>query len=599
MVAATSESEAAARGGPLNVGEGTRKGVPDTYKLRMYAEGRKTALIQEREPYMQDWQEASDYVDPSRGRFSSAQQPSTGENSSRRRRSRNKIINNTATICLRTAAAGFASHMTSKSRPWFEIEAPDSRINDLHSVRTWTAAATEEVRSVLAKSNFYKAMPDAYTEDVMFGVTAILMPAHPTEVIRFHPLTAGSYAIGLGADGQADTLYREFPRTAKQLLEEYGPDNLTDVIVEAAKKTPDRYFLVAALIEPNPDERPGLGPLGLQAEQYRPYRELIWISGNKDKRHGCLRIRGYYEKPFVAGRFAPLADEVYSPSPVLDSLGDIKQLQYQEGQKLRLIDLAAEPPLGLPTSMKNTPASLSPRSKTYHPDGQNAGKAEVLYEPNPNAIQFVMNDIRTTESRIQNAMFYPLFLMLSSLDDRERTATEIAERRDERATVLGPTVESVTDELLDQIVIRVFRELERRGRIAPAPPELSNHPLKIEYTSILAQAMKSAGITAIERSVSFVVSSVQATGDQSLLDKVDFDQAVDEISSRLSAPPSVIRSDEAVAKIRADRAQQQQMERMAQMAKPMADAANAFKTMAETVPEEGSAMEAMGMAGAM
>ena len=95
MVATTSEAEAAARSGPLNVGEGTRNGTPDSYKLRMYAEGRKTALIQEREPYMADWQEASEYVDPSRGRFSSAQQPSTGENSSRRRRSRNKIINNT------------------------------------------------------------------------------------------------------------------------------------------------------------------------------------------------------------------------------------------------------------------------------------------------------------------------------------------------------------------------------------------------------------------------------------------------------------------------------------------------------------------------
>src|SRR5690606_35819847 len=134
-----------------------------------------------------------------------------------------------------------------------------------------------------------------------------------------------------------------------------------------------------------------------------------------------------------------------------------------------------------------------------------------------------------------NALFYPLFLMLASLDDRDRTATEIAERRDERATVLGPTVESVTDELLDPIIIRVFRVLERRGRIAPPPPVLAEQPLKIEYTSILAQAMKASGITGIERSVAFVVGAVQATGNQALLDKIDFDQAADEFSTRVSA----------------------------------------------------------------
>ena len=65
---------------------------------------------------------------------------------------------------------------------------------------------------------------------------------------------------------------------------------------------------------------------------------------------------------------------------------------------------------------------------------------------------------------------------------------------------------------------------------------------------------------------------------------------------RKAAPYEVEGSDEAVAEIRAGRAQQQAMQQMAAMAKPMADAAGAYRTMAETVPQEGSAMDSLSAA---
>ena len=567
-------------------------------ELRMYAQRRANQLLLEREPCIADWREVSEYVDPMRGRFDGPGTNQARRAQSRKSVSRKKILNNAATIAVRTAAAGFSSHMTSKSRPWFQVEAPDSQLQDEYDVRVWTEGVTDEIRAVLAKSNFYKAMPAAYTEDLEFGIMAVLIPEDDEDVVTFNVLTAGTYAIALGDNDQPDTLYREFQRTARQLVQKYGRENLPVQVKNVLSTNVDQLFTVCSLIERNPDAKPGIGPLGLQVKRHRPWRELIWMDANDapGSTHGCLTVEGYYEQPFACARFFPTADDTYSTSPVLDSLGDIKQLQYKEGQKAMLGDLLAEPPLGLPASLRNQPASLHPRTKTYLTDNQTGAKAEALYTPQWQAYTAVREDIAEIKQRIQEALFYPLFLMLASLDDRDRTATEVAERRDERAAVLGPTVESITDEFLDPMVVRVFKVLERRGRIAPAPPSLSDVPLKIEYTSILAQALKATGLASIERTIQFTAGLVQATGDPSLFDKVDVDQALDEYSTRAAAPSTMIRSDEAVAEIRAGRAQQQAMQQMAAMAKPMADAAGAYRTMAETVPQEGSAMDSLSAA---
>lgn len=565
-------------------------------ELRRYAENRRQSLLMERDQWLGDWTNVSRYVDPARGRYDGPNTSQTSSTNTRQKRSRRDIINSTPTNCVRVASAGFSSHMTSKSRPWFQIDAANPTLRDQYDARVWTGETTEALRDALARTNFYKAIPMAYTEDIMFGVAAMLMPEHPDEVLSFHALTAGTYAIGLNRFGEVDTLYRWFSRTARQIRNEYPEAELpTPVQTALANKQPDTYFTLHALIEPNPDARPVMGPLGIQLPEWRAWRELIWMDVGGQSQLGCLKQNGYYEQPFVAFRFNPVSDDVYSTSPCIDALGDIKQLQYNEGQKLKIEDLLAEPPLGLPETLRGKEASLDPRAKTYFPPSQVQGAvAGPLYTPNANAYTVIATEIRELEARIRDTLFYPLFLMLASLDDRERTATEIAERRDERATVLGPTVEAITDEGLDPIIMRLFRAMERRGELPELPPSMANVPLKIEYTSILAQAMKASAVNGIERTFTFVANQYAATQDPSVLDKWDMDQAADEYGARLNIPPKLIRSDEAVEQIRAGRAKQQQVQQVAAMAKPALDATAAYKNLAETVPQDNSAADQIG-----
>lgn len=561
----------------------------DTIELRKYCQRRAAAMRDSQNDWVPDWRDSSEYVDPARGRFNTADNRKV-------RRSRAKVINSKATECLRVMAAGMMSHMTPKAVPWFKVSPPDPSMVESFGVRVWLDEVTARIRDALAGSNFYKAMPVLYTEDGLFGTAPMLVLEDAREVVRFYPLTAGTYAIALDEAGRVNALWRKYSRTADQLNQRYGRDKLPLTVRNALDGGKlDTPFMVESLIEPNPDARPGQGPLGLQAPKHRPYREVVWINANTDDGSGVIDVGGHYEAPFVTARWNPVAEDIYSTAPAIDCLGDIKQLQYLEGEKLNLMEQLSDPTLAVPESLRlKGGARLRKGGQVYLPQDVMGAEVRPIYQPDPRALMQVREEIATIEGRIERAFFYQLFLMMEALGDATgRTATEIAERREEKAAVLGPTLESITDEVLDPVVIRTFRLLERAGRIPPPPEELAGAPLKIEYTSILAQAAKANGTSSIERVIQFAAGVAQATGNTDALDKIDADQAIDEYADRIGSPASMLRDDDAVAQIRAGRAQQQQMAQMAQMAKPIADAAGAMRTLAETVPQEGSAAESM------
>lgn len=575
---------------------------PGRKKLREHCLRRKRAMIAKREAWIQDWARVAEYTDPMRGQFDASEAGATNEERNRpRKRSRTKIINSKATDCLRVMSAGMMSHMTSKARPWFKLSTPDPDLAELADVRLWLDDVAQRIRDALAKSNFYKAMPVMYTEDAMFGIAAMLAVEDPTDVVGFYPITAGTYAVGLNDQRQVDALWRYYPKTARMLEERYGRDRLPSIVKNALDtNNGDREFTVESLFERNPDERPGEGPLGLQAPAFRPYREVTWITGCAEGEDGILDVGGHYEFPPIVIRWNPVGEDVYSTSPGLDALGDIKQLQYLESEKLRLLDQISKPALNIPESMRSKGGATTRSGAQNYLPAQlvNGTKIEPTYVPAYQALQQVREEIAVVESRLESIFLYNLFLMLQSLGDQTgRTATEIAERREEKATVLGPSLEAVTDEGLDPTVVRVYKLLERAGQIPPAPEALADVPLKIEYTSILAQAQRAVGASTIERTVEFVGRLAGVVGP-AVLDKLNADQSVDEYHNAIGGPASILNSDDQAAEIRQGRAQMERMQQAAAMAKPLADVASAVKSMGGAVQLDGSAAQqvAEGMA---
>lgn len=171
--------------------------------------------------------------------------------------------------------------------------------------------------------------------------------------------------------------------------------------------------------------------------------------------------------------------------------------------------------------------------------------------------------------------------MFSNVNTRSMPIEAVNEMRDEKMLQIGPVLDRLNDELLDPAIDRIFNIMMRRGMLPPPPDELQGQPLRVEYTSVMAQAQKSVGIGSIERFVGFI-GNMAAAGFQQAADKLDVDQAIDEYGDMLGVPTTITKSDEQVQAEREQRAQQQQAAQSLQMSSGAAD-------IAKTLSQSGTA----------
>jgi hypothetical protein len=314
-----------------------------------------------------------------------------------------------------------------------------------------------------------------------------------------------------------------------------------------------------------------------------PYASVYWEPGAQDVGGGILEDSGFLDCPIIAPRWEVISTDDYGIGPGSDALPDIKALQLEQTRKLEAIDKKVRPPMKGPTSLKNARASLLPGTITYvdDPNGQGFTPA-MMVDLNLNDLREDMNEGR---ERIRQTFFADLWLMISQMEGiQPRNQFEIAERKEEKLLMLGPVLERVQNEMLGPVIERAYEILSRRGMLPEEPEEIQQAGLQIEYTSILAQAQKAVATGAIERTVAFV-GNLAAAAPQTL-DKVDFDQAVDEYAELLGTPPSMIVSDERVKAIRAEREeeakQQQRMQQMAAAAPAAKQGAEAAALLAQT-----------------
>lgn len=178
--------------------------------------------------------------------------------------------------------------------------------------------------------------------------------------------------------------------------------------------------------------------------------------------------------------------------------------------------------------------------------------------------------------------------MMATSDRREITAREIDERHEEKLLALGPVLEQLNQDLLDPLIDIAFSMMDRQGLIPEIPEELEGSSVKVEYISIMAQAQKAIGLGTIERISGFAGQMAQM--DPGVLDKLDADQIIDIYGDMASVPPGVVRSDEDVEEIRAQRQQAQQQ---AQQQEQMAQAAGMAKDLSGASLEGNNALTAL------
>lgn len=515
---------------------------------------RWTQLKTERAPYVDQWLEISRFITPASGRFLSQDSPT---NLSRSRW--NRIYNNTATRAANILAAGLMSGMTDPASQWFALTTGDPKLDSSPAVKQYVDDVQRIMEMAFTRTNTYQALHHGWREVGTMGVMAIVILEDPVNGFYCVPLVAGEYAIGVNFRGEPDTLYRRFSMTAGQLVSKYGRKAVgRNVLLCYDQKEFDKRFRVIHAIEPRFDRDPTKID-----NRNMPWRSVVMLLDGNDEGDGILEESGYNEFPAVVGRWGASGSDIYSEeAPGMVALGDVKQLQHQELQKGNALDYQVDPPKILPTSAKDKEIDFLPGGISYVDVPTSSHQVQSAFNVNLN-LQHLTADMAEVMQRINQAFNVDLFLMLSG-STKNMTATEVAERHEEKLMMLGPVLSRLNHEVLRPLIERCFNILQRAGQIPPAPPELVGQQLNIEYTSMLARSQRAIRANGLTQFLGMVGQIAQFKPE--VLMKINPFNAVNEYADYYSVAPSVVVPDEeAQAAIQAQQQAAQQQAQAEQM----------------------------------
>ena len=469
------------------------------------------------------------------------------------------IKDETGVLAARILYTGLLSGLTSPTKPWFGLALADEDELEEGPARTWLDTCTERMLEVMAGSNIYQMLGQAYHDDVVFGSAPMIIYEHPTRIISCYVPEAGEYFFALDNFLEVDTLYREYTYTISELVKEFGMDALSESAKTAARSasSQEQEVVVCHAIEPNKDVYIAGASIGQIVPQKFKFREVYWErssagAGNQQGSH-ILRVGGYNEQPFAAFRWDVSANDPYGRSPAMDAYPAVRQLQVEQVRKAEAIDKLVRPPMIGSVGMKNEPMDITAGGLTFVVNPQAEG-FKPAYQVEPRISEMV-EDIKEVQGRVQRVFFNDLFLGISQLGT-VRSATEIEARQSETLIQIGPVIERTEGEL-DRIIKRVYAIMSRRKLFPPPPPEIAGRPLVINYISLFAEVQRAAATTAIERFATFA-GTLAGSISPEIWDNVDSDEMLDEYAERLNVPPKILRATKAVMQIRAARAQQQQ-----------------------------------------
>ena len=530
-------------------------------------------LYEARLRYESKWRKLSKYINPSHGRFHEESGGREGEN-------RNFLMDSYPVTAHKRCAAGLYSGLTSPAVQWFKLNLVDKEKSNYHTFKVWLNEVQKTMNSIYARGNTYNMLYNCDSEITQFGTCAAMMYENFNTGIWHKQYTCGEYALGTDLMGRVNKFARRMEYNAEQLIREFGMENVSKTVQNAYKNNDlNSKFRVNMLVEENID----YDPYKLEMGNF-PWKSWYWEDSQQNR---FLRISGYREQPFIAARWEVVADDIYGVGPGHDIIGDCMQLQKVAENEMRGVDNQNDPAMVYPSSIAYL--DTRPGAKNKVPDGT-VTRAYPLIDPASSRSDGMARVEDKLYGAINRGFYTDLMAMMTSRDDPRMTATEVAERHQEKLLLLGPVLEQMHSELLKPLTKRMFGICLRNGLIPPPPDGINpEEELGVDFDSLLASAQKLAAQPAIAQTLAEVGNLAGISPE--VVDNFNMDKAARELADSNGAPETILRSEDEVEDLRKQRAeaqaQQQQMENAAAMATPMRESAAAARLLSETRSDDG------------
>jgi len=461
---------------------------------------RRNKLKEARRTWEQTWQELAEVLTPSRADFIT-------ESSTDGERRTDKIFDSTPRQACRSLAAGIDSFLMPRNVQWFHARPRFADLLSLENVRLWSETVEQRMFNAFyaRTARFGQRTGEVLRDLVTFG-TGVLFIGETADAqgLLFRSFHLRDTLIAENEEGVVDTIFIDMKLTARQAMQRYGEDSLSQEVREAETKHPDRTFKFLWVVQPRRD-----GQVGKAGPRNMPFASFVIEV--EDKR--LVRESGYEEFPFAVVRWDTSSGELYGRGPGHVALPDASVLQAMGKTLLVAGQRAVDPPMwAISDGILSAPRTY-PGGMTYF-DGEAARRfgrpplGELSTQAQIPLGREMQND---TREQVWGAFFRNVLQL--PVNAPRMTATEVIERKEEMLRAVGPVFGQLETDFLAATVERAFGIMLRAGAFPPPPLELQGKDLDFRFESPILRAKNQIEMAGLARTLEMLLPLVQAQPD--------------------------------------------------------------------------------------
>jgi len=417
-------------------------------------------LIDRRSTWEEHWQEVADLVIPRKSDI--VDQKVRGD------KRHLEVFDATAIHSLELLASSLHGMLTSSANRWFSLRYKEVALNEDDEAKEWLEDVTDKMYVALHRSNFQQEIFEAYHDLCAFGTAGMInwsngsgvflppSPSNATQDILGNAVRDRQSSLNLTGTGYAevadsasvnptsaitiqcwifsntendkglvDCIYRRFKLTAKAAVQKFGFDNLSRNVQNVLKNSPFNDIEFVHVVKPRDIYNPKK-----EDKENMPFISIYMEMESAN----IISIGGFREFPYVVPRFLKASNEIYGRSPGMNSLPDVKVLNKMVEVGLKAAQKQVDPPLLVPDDAMMLPIRTAPGSLNYFRSGSR-DRIEPLNIGANNPLGLNMEEQRR---KAISQTFHVDQLLIT--ENRNMTATEVAQRSEEKMRILGPTL---------------------------------------------------------------------------------------------------------------------------------------------------------------
>ncbi len=330
------------------------------------------------------------------------------------------------------------------------------------------------------KHGFPTAATEWWIDYIFFGTsgmyTADVAGIGPVD----HARPLGELVVDEASNGMIDTVYRLSKPSARQFVQEYGPEAHLPTTKMAMGKQFNMEVPVIHLVHPRSD-------LNIESDargDARPMRSVHVVQSDKT----IVRESGMASDPWQVARYLKEAGEKYGRGPAWMALSDcqtaseLARIVLESGQK------NLDPALFLPDDGVLTQIDTSPRGINIYRAGA-LDRDAIRQAPAGDLSNSSIQALQHTRQQIKDRFYGDL---IDPSGAAGGTATAFLETENKAARILTSVVSRAASEFVSKSLRRKHDIASRAGMYDDPPDTMQGVPIRVVYLSPVMRFQKQA-----------------------------------------------------------------------------------------------------------